>query len=81
MLSNLIFGLLFVALVSGAPDADKVTSLPGTNFTVGFDHYSGYLNATSTKFFHYWFTKAQSNPDSSPVILWLNGGPGKYCTL
>lgn len=81
MTSKLIFGLLLATLVSGAPDADKVTSLPGTNFTVGFDHYSGYLNASSTKFFHYWFTKAQSNPDSSPVILWLNGGPGECFNL
>ncbi|KAE9549175.1 hypothetical protein FO519_007623 [Halicephalobus sp. NKZ332] len=78
MTSKLIFGLLFLTLVSAAPDADKVTSLPGTNFTVGFDHYSGYLNASDTKFFHYWFTKAQTDPDSSPVILWLNGGPVGY---
>ncbi|KAE9549174.1 hypothetical protein FO519_007622 [Halicephalobus sp. NKZ332] len=76
MILKLIFGLFFLTLISAAPEEDRVTSLPGTNFTVGFEHYSGYLNASKTKFFHYWFTKAQTDPDSSPVILWLNGGPG-----
>uniref|UniRef100_A0A914RD41 Carboxypeptidase n=1 Tax=Parascaris equorum TaxID=6256 RepID=A0A914RD41_PAREQ len=24
----------------------------------------------------YWFVESQGNPDSDPVALWLNGGPG-----
>ena len=78
MISELIFWLLFVALASMAPEEDRITNLPGTNFVVTFEHYSGYLNASETKFHHYWFVKAQNNPDTGPVLLWLNGGPGKY---
>ena len=64
-------------LVLGIANEDRIANLPGTNFTVGFNHYSGYLNASQTKFFHYWFVESQRNPALSPVILWLNGGPGK----
>ena len=34
------------------------------------------MNITSTKALHYWFVESESNPDSDPVVLWLNGGPG-----
>uniref|UniRef100_A0A7E4W4E3 Carboxypeptidase n=1 Tax=Panagrellus redivivus TaxID=6233 RepID=A0A7E4W4E3_PANRE len=70
--------LTLTLIVSGfaAPTEDLVNDLPGLNFQPAFEHYSGYVNVSSTKFFHYWFTKAYSNPDTSPVILWLNGGPG-----
>uniref|UniRef100_A0A8C0U8Y0 Carboxypeptidase n=1 Tax=Cyanistes caeruleus TaxID=156563 RepID=A0A8C0U8Y0_CYACU len=41
-----------------------------------FRHFSGYLCAGPGKYLHYWFVEAQSNPQSSPLVLWLNGGPG-----
>ncbi len=41
------------ALLAAVP-ADLVTSLPGANFTIPFQHYSGYLKAGATKNFHYW---------------------------
>ena len=73
----LIFALAAVlGVVAAAPAADLVTSLPGANFTIPFLHYSGYLKASNTKNFHYWFTEAYTNPKTSPVLLWLNGGPG-----
>uniref|UniRef100_A0A7E4W707 Carboxypeptidase n=1 Tax=Panagrellus redivivus TaxID=6233 RepID=A0A7E4W707_PANRE len=73
------FALLAFGLVAGsfaAPAEDLVVDLPGLNFKPPFDHYSGYLNVSSTKYLHYWFTKAYKNPESAPVLLWLNGGPG-----
>jgi len=55
---------------------DEVDSLPGLYFPLNYRHYSGYLNATSGKFLHYWFVESQRSPSSDPVVLWMNGGPG-----
>jgi carboxypeptidase C (cathepsin A) len=38
--------------------------------------FSGYLNISSEKAFHYVFFESQHDPDNDPLILWLNGGPG-----
>jgi len=53
-------------------------------------HYSGYLdgkdgcdletNDPMCKI-HYWMALSESNPESSPVVLWLNGGPGSSSIL
>uniref|UniRef100_A0A914EAF0 Carboxypeptidase n=1 Tax=Acrobeloides nanus TaxID=290746 RepID=A0A914EAF0_9BILA len=50
--------------------------LPGINFKPNFLHYSGFLQAAPTRYFHYWLTRHQYATSTSPVILWLNGGPG-----
>ncbi|XP_072534827.1 probable serine carboxypeptidase CPVL [Salminus brasiliensis] len=51
-----------------------VGNLPGANVT----SYSGYLtvnkNYNSNLFF--WFFPAQIKPETAPVLLWLQGGPG-----
>ncbi|CAI5454236.1 unnamed protein product [Caenorhabditis angaria] len=56
--------------------ADKIQNLPGLTFPINFNQYSGYLNASSTHKFFYWFVESQNDPANSPVLLWLNGGPG-----
>lgn len=40
--------------------------------------YSGYLRPTgsSSAGLFYWLFESQSNPDSDPLVLWLQGGPG-----
>lgn len=39
--------------------------------------YSGYLDTLSpTRKLHYVFVESESNPETDPVVLWLNGGPG-----
>ena len=69
--------LLLVAIVSVAFaqkwEADRVTGL-----SVPYDGewYSGYLNITDDKAFHYVFFESLHDSDNDPVILWLNGGPG-----
>ncbi|XP_050272370.1 serine carboxypeptidase II-2 [Quercus robur] len=57
---------------------DKVLSLPGQNFNVSFAHYAGYItvNEDSGRALFYWFIEATEDPESKPLVLWLNGGPG-----
>ncbi|KAL2090907.1 hypothetical protein ACEWY4_013170 [Coilia grayii] len=68
--------LFFGTFVFGAPDADEIKFLPGLPKQPSFKQYSGYLNVADNKHLHYWFVESQSNPAKSPVVLWLNGGPG-----
>lgn len=57
---------------------DKVLGLPGQNFNLSFEHYAGYVtvNEDSGRALFYWFIEAAEDPDSKPLVLWLNGGPG-----
>uniref|UniRef100_A0A8R1DZS5 Carboxypeptidase n=1 Tax=Caenorhabditis japonica TaxID=281687 RepID=A0A8R1DZS5_CAEJA len=66
---------------SSRKQTDKIDNLPGLTYQLNFNHYSGYLNASATHKFHYWFFESQQNPEGSPVILWLNGGPGSSSLL
>ncbi|CAB3405598.1 unnamed protein product [Caenorhabditis bovis] len=66
--------LIFPFLVVGYPQNEKIIKLPDLNFSPKFDQYSGYLQASPTKFFHYWLTLCPD--ESKPLVLWLNGGPG-----
>ena len=69
----------FICLVHAAVPADRVTSLPGYGVPPT-PHYSGYLpvgkySAVPGKL-HYWLQLSEAHPDSDPIVLWLNGGPG-----
>ncbi|KAF7806566.1 serine carboxypeptidase II-2 [Senna tora] len=57
---------------------DRVRWLPGQTFNVDFAHYAGYvtINEKAGKALFYWFIEADKNPESKPLVLWLNGGPG-----
>ncbi|XP_077315357.1 lysosomal protective protein-like [Lithobates pipiens] len=73
----LLCTMLLVALsIEAAPQKDQITYLPGLEEQPCFQQYSGYLNVSGGKYFHYWFVESQQDPSSSPVVLWLNGGPG-----
>ncbi len=84
MLLPMLLALLGAA--AAAPTADRVSSLPGygpppTNM------YSGFLNASAAERgtnLHYWLALSSSTPPraaDTPVILWLNGGPGSSSVL
>ena len=75
MHSSLLFAT-FVVARSTSPTEDKITSLPGLNFEVNYNQYSGFLNLDNGHHLHYWFIESQNDPSSDPVTLWLNGGPG-----
>lgn len=57
-------------------ELDRVLELPGLNFNISFQHYSGYVtvNEKSGRALFYWFIEAVEDPDSKPLVLWLNGG-------
>lgn len=74
---HVVCALLLGALgILGAPDTDEIKYLPGLQKQPNFKQYSGYLNVADNKHLHYWFVESQKDPASSPVVLWLNGGPG-----
>lgn len=39
--------------------------------------YTGYLDIEDEdKHFFYWFFESRNNPETDPLVVWLNGGPG-----
>lgn len=68
--------LFMVAIAFAARDQDLMkNSLPGCPST-NFKQYSGYLDVTSEKKFHYVYVESENNPETDPVVFWFNGGPG-----
>lgn len=56
-------------------ELDRVVKLPGQP-PVSFQQYSGYVtvNESHGRALFYWFYEAMENPETKPVLLWLNGG-------
>ncbi|KAF8802183.1 serine carboxypeptidase [Phlegmacium glaucopus] len=44
--------------------------------TPGVYQASGYGDLTKTESLWFWFFAARKNPESAPLVLWFNGGPG-----
>ncbi|XP_073415449.1 lysosomal protective protein-like [Dendrobates tinctorius] len=78
MILPLLLCALFLAVppTYAAPEADQINDLPGLTNQASFRQFSGYLNASDGKHFHYWFVECQTDSRSCPLVLWLNGGPG-----
>ncbi|KAG0147670.1 hypothetical protein CROQUDRAFT_655878 [Cronartium quercuum f. sp. fusiforme G11] len=38
--------------------------------------YSGYIPIYQNQSMFFWLFEARNNPDTAPLVLWLNGGPG-----
>ena len=59
---------------------DKITDLPGLSTQPTFEMFSGYIDVSSaqdnSRQMFYWFVESQSKPETDPVFLWTNGGPG-----
>lgn len=59
-------------------ERDKIIKLPGQPSNVKFSQYSGYVtvNKKPGRALFYWLVEASKKPESKPLVLWLNGGPG-----
>ncbi|XP_051150689.1 serine carboxypeptidase-like 45 [Andrographis paniculata] len=59
--------------------SDRIVNLPGQP-EAKFQQYSGYINIgvpqNQERFYFYYFVEAENQPQSKPLVLWLNGGPG-----
>jgi carboxypeptidase C (cathepsin A) len=75
--------VLLLALASAYPLQDLMTSFPVSltqqyPYVPSFAQFSGYLDIPNSggKSLHYVFIESQNNPETDPLVLWLNGGPG-----
>lgn len=68
------------SLSTSDQDRDRIKELPGQPTNVGFNQYSGYVtvNQQAGRALFYWLIEspASRRPDTRPLLLWLNGGPG-----
>jgi len=59
-----------------SPDSHLVTSLPGlSGLSFNSKHWAGHLDTLGGRIF-YWLFEASSSPETAPLVIWLNGGPG-----
>ncbi|KAJ4971848.1 hypothetical protein NE237_004947 [Protea cynaroides] len=61
-------------------ESDRITELPGQPANIQFTQFSGYVavDKKAGRALFYWLVEvpADRQPDSRPLVLWLNGGPG-----
>ena len=75
---NLLLALALTAHLSlGAKTQDQVLSMPNCGDTLPTRWYSGYLKTSSpSRQLHYVYVESESKPDTDPLLIWFNGGPG-----
>ena len=71
---TLILYLFLFQSIKSLIDADEVKSIPDYSYKGKL--YSGYLDVSDVKKFHYMFNYAHEDYENKPLVLWLNGGPG-----
>ncbi|KAF9590956.1 hypothetical protein IFM89_000501 [Coptis chinensis] len=75
----LLLLLLPLSSCSSDQEKDKIFELPGQPTNIGFTQYSGYITVNSKAgraLFYYLVESTVTPPESTPLVLWLNGGPG-----
>ena len=73
---------IFISTVSGSPTFEHMLrQLPANATGVKTIHApsgatTGYIDISPTSHTFFWFFEARKNPETAPLTLWLNGGPG-----
>lgn len=72
-----MLGLMIMGVRGGPAEEDLVEYLPGQP-KVDFKQYAGYINVDEKagRALFYYFAEAEKDSHSTPLTLWLNGGPG-----
>lgn len=75
---RLLCAITLSTRVSGEMSEDEILRLPGWDSALPSRQFSGYLDvgASKQKHMHYWLVESEVDPDTAPVVLWMNGGPG-----
>lgn len=73
--------ILLCRFAWGAVSGDEVQSLPGWDHPLPSKMYSGFIECGTSPIFdkmfmHYMFIESEGNPETDPVLMWYNGGPG-----
>jgi carboxypeptidase C (cathepsin A) len=63
-------------MVAAKDEANRVLSIPDMATFDNFGAFSGYLNVSDAKALHYLFFESKNAPETDPVLIWFNGGPG-----
>lgn len=69
------FAVFFYTSSLIAAVSDQVTELPGFG-PVKEKQYAGYFAVNQSSALFYWFVEKKKPSSDSPIVLWLNGGPG-----
>jgi carboxypeptidase C (cathepsin A) len=75
LVGSILILLIAASFVAAAPADAKVEQMPECP-KFDFDMYSGYLTVNSTKKLHYFLAESKDKPETDPLLLWFNGGPG-----
>ena len=73
-LLTLIISLVLFQSIYTYKEEDKVQSLP--DYAYNGPLYSGYLDVSDIKKFHYMLNIAEGDAEKKPLVVWFNGGPG-----
>ena len=56
---------------------DQIETMPYySGKDVNFNTYGGYLTGETGYLYYIFSESSSSTPDTDPLVLWLNGGPG-----
>ncbi|KAI0774787.1 serine carboxypeptidase [Trametes elegans] len=64
------------AKVKTTPGQLRIVENSGVCEAPGVYQASGYADLAENESLWFWFFEARHNPDTAPLTLWLNGGPG-----